>query len=65
MTKKDASLALSVPTRVSFADRPGGDIIEYNAHRIYGPVMYPYLTTNWNFVFPIQGNSALEYDQVL
>ena len=34
-----AHLALAVPTSVS----TGRDWIAYNAHRIYGPLMYPYL----------------------
>jgi len=52
VTSPEAFLALSVPTRVIFSTGPGSDILEYNAHRIYGPVMYPFLTTNWHFVFP-------------
>ena len=57
VSSKDASLALSVLTSVSLLDAPGRDIIEYNAARIYGPLMYPFLTTNWKFVFPPRGKS--------
>lgn len=48
VTKPDAKLAIGVPTMVS----RGSDINAFNAHRIYGPVMYPFLTTNWKFVWP-------------
>ena len=34
-----ANLALAVPTSVN----AGIDSIVHNAHRIYGPLMYPYL----------------------
>ena len=42
-----------------FSAGPGSDILEYNAHRIYGPVMYPFLTTNWHFVFPSKGKEHI------
>lgn len=45
---EDAKLAIGVPTMVS----RGADINAFNAHRIYGPVMYPFLTTNWRFEWP-------------
>ena len=45
-------LAIGVPTMV----RRGYDINAFNAHRIYGPIMYPFLTTNWRFIWPIRGN---------
>ena len=61
VSSQDASLALSVPTSVSLLDAPGRDIIEYNAHRIYGPLMYPFLTTNWKFVFPPQGKALFSF----
>eukprot|EP00090_Calanus_glacialis_P019225 TRINITY_DN29583_c0_g1_i1.p1 TRINITY_DN29583_c0_g1~~TRINITY_DN29583_c0_g1_i1.p1 ORF type:complete len:137 (-),score=19.68 TRINITY_DN29583_c0_g1_i1:62-472(-) len=48
VTKPDAKLAIGVPTMVS----RGSDVNAFNAHRIYGPVMYPFLTTNWKFVWP-------------
>ena len=50
VTSKEAKLALSVPSYVE-----GDDIIQYNAHRIYGPVMYPFLVTNWEYVWPSRG----------
>ena len=34
-----AKLAMSVPSSVSL----GKDILAHNAHRIYGPLMYPFL----------------------
>ena len=42
-----AKLALAVPTSVSL----GLDVIEYNAHRSYGPLMYPYLVRLEMFFF--------------
>ena len=51
MSAKDAVLAMGVPTMVS----SGKDINAFNAHRMYGPVMYPFLTTNWKFVWPTRG----------
>jgi len=41
VSKPDARLAVGVPYVKT------GDRIEYNAHRVYGPVMYPFLATNW------------------
>ena len=37
----NAMLAMGVPYVKT------GDRIEYNAHRVYGPLMYPFLVTNW------------------
>ena len=51
VSAKDAVLAMGVPTMVS----RGNDINAFNAHRIYGPVMYSFLTTNWKFVWPTRG----------
>ena len=51
VTNKEAVLALGVPTMVS----RGSDINAFNVHRIYGPVMYPFLTTNWRFQWPTAG----------
>jgi len=61
----DARLAIGVPTNVNGPDRKniflpsllstnanGLDRIEYNAHRVYGPVLYPFLTTNWIMEWP-------------
>ena len=55
VSKKQAKLAMGVPTMVS----RGSDINAFNAHRIYGPVMYPFLTTNWKFEWPTR--SKKEY----
>ena len=46
-----AKLALAVPTSV----HSGEDVIEYNAHRVYGPGLYPFLATNWQFSWPMEG----------
>ncbi len=40
VTKPKGTLAIGVPTA-------GRDALYYNAHRMYGPIRYPYLTTNW------------------
>jgi len=45
VSKPDARLALGVPYSAQ------GDRVEYNAHRVYGPVMYPFLATNWEAVW--------------
>ena len=55
-SSKTAQLAIGVPTMIKFQDgAEGKDINEFNAHRVYGPVTYPLLATNWKFVFPPQG----------
>ena len=61
MTKPDAKLAIGVPTMVS----RGSDVNAFNAHRIYGPVMYPFLTTNWKFVWPTRGKTELDWEKIL
>ena len=43
----------------------GHDINAFNAHRIYGPVMYPFLTTNWRFDWPTRGGVHLIYDNLI
>jgi hypothetical protein len=53
VTKPDARLAIGVPTNVNGRDR-----IEFNAHRVYGPILYPYLVTNWRFIWPLEGEAA-------
>lgn len=50
VSKPDAILALALPTSVS----TGKDYLQYNAHRIYGPLMYSFMTTNWEFIWPTQ-----------
>jgi len=42
-------LAIAVPTNVNGKDR-----IEFNAARVYGPVLYPFLATNWRFTWPLK-----------
>jgi hypothetical protein len=44
VAKSGASLTIAVPSG-------GVDHILHNAHRIYGPVRYPYLTSNWHQVW--------------
>lgn len=48
VSKPNAKLAIGVPTMVG----RGKDLNVFNAHRIYGPIMYPFLTSNWRFVWP-------------
>ena len=50
VSSPNAKLAIAVPTSVSL----GADFIPYNAHRIYGPILYPFLVslvTRNNFLF--------------
>jgi len=49
VSKPEAHLAIGVPTFINGRDR-----VEFNAHRVYGPNTYPYLTTNWRFVWPLE-----------
>ena len=53
MSKPDARLAIGVPYSAE------GDRVEYNAHRVYGPVMYPFLATNWEAVWVEDGENYL------
>jgi len=49
----EAKLLVGVPTGMARVGGQGGqDSIQFNAHRIYGPILYPYLTTNWRFIWP-------------
>ena len=50
VSKPDAQLAVGVPTIVHGRDR-----VEFNAARVYGPRLYPYLVTNWKFIWPNLG----------
>ena len=59
VSKDDAMLAIGVPTMVS----RGYDINAFNAARIYGPLMYPFLTTNWKFVWPTTGRMSIYINQ--
>lgn len=49
VAKPNAKLIIGVPVG-------GKDVIQFNAHRIYGPVLYPYLVTNWKFIWSTQGS---------
>ena len=49
VSKPGARLAVGVPYVKE------GDRIEYNAHRVYGPLMYPFLATNWEAVWVEDG----------
>jgi hypothetical protein len=42
----------------------GGDMIAYNAHRVYGPVQLPHLLANWKQVWKFPGK-ADDYEQLL
>jgi len=49
VSSPQAKMVIGVPTG-SF------DKLEWNAHRVYGPVLYPYLMTNWKFVLSSRGS---------
>ena len=51
VSKVDAKLVVGVPTFIHGKDR-----VEFNAGRVYGPRLYSYLTTNWQFIWPSEGN---------
>ena len=53
VSKPEARLAVGVPYVKT------GDRIEYNAHRVYGPVMYPFLATNWEAEWVEDGKNYL------
>ncbi len=42
VTKDDGKLVVGLPY--------GEDAVEFNAHRVYGPVRYPVLATNWKLI---------------
>jgi len=50
VSSPQTKLLLGVPTSVSL----NKDWITFNAHRVYGPLLYPFLTTNWKFVWPLE-----------
>ena len=50
VSKEDAKLVVGVPTFIHGKDR-----VESNAGRVYGTRLYPYLTTNWHFIWPSEG----------
>lgn len=49
VTKPNGGLAIGVPFNKM------KDNIQYNAHRVYGSIRYPYLTSNWNQVYQGKG----------
>ena len=53
VSKPGARLAVGVPYVKT------GDRIEYNAHRVYGPLMYPFLATNWEAEWVEDGKNDL------
>jgi hypothetical protein len=50
LTKPGGYLAIGVPT--------GEDLIEYNAHRSYGSIMYPHLVANWQQQWRAEGDQG-------
>ncbi len=65
----NARLVISVPTSASGvrgeatskdqAKKNDMDRLLWNSQRVYGPVRYPYLTTNWRFMHRISGGQAM------
>eukprot|EP00942_MAST-04A_sp_MAST-4A-sp1_P008700 g8700.t1 len=53
VTKTGGSLIIAV----MYA--PAGDRLQYNAHRLYGPLRYPYLVSNWKQVYRGTGNQRV------
>ena len=53
VSKQEAKMAIGVPTYVNGRDR-----IEFNAGRVYGPILYPYMVTNWKFIWPLEGEAS-------
>eukprot|EP00090_Calanus_glacialis_P038258 TRINITY_DN6683_c0_g1_i4.p1 TRINITY_DN6683_c0_g1~~TRINITY_DN6683_c0_g1_i4.p1 ORF type:complete len:640 (-),score=138.81 TRINITY_DN6683_c0_g1_i4:103-2022(-) len=50
----EAKLAIAVPTAVN-----GEDAILFNGAKIYGPRLYPFLTTNWKFTWPLEDEKRI------
>eukprot|EP00091_Calanus_sinicus_P002239 TRINITY_DN12279_c0_g1_i1.p1 TRINITY_DN12279_c0_g1~~TRINITY_DN12279_c0_g1_i1.p1 ORF type:complete len:386 (-),score=73.65 TRINITY_DN12279_c0_g1_i1:23-1180(-) len=71
VSTKDAHLVIGVPAMVNWGNGTGKDIHEWNAHTVYGPVKYPFLVTNWKFVYPTRESERNnpdgqgQYDQPL
>jgi hypothetical protein len=51
MTKKGGKLGIGVEQA-----KDGNDVIFYNAHRVYGKIMYPHLLANWKQVARFPGS---------
>lgn len=47
--------------RLLMAVMTGDDKIEYNAHRVYGKIMYPHLVANWKQLWRSPGGSQIVY----
>ncbi|XP_023324546.1 uncharacterized protein LOC111698435 isoform X2 [Eurytemora carolleeae] len=56
VSSPDAKLVIGVPVA-------GVDRIEFNAARVYGPILYPYLVTNWKLFWTSAGNFTPAPDQ--
>jgi len=54
VSKPDARLVLGVPTYMNGRDR-----IEFNAGKVFGPILYPYMVTNWGFIWPHDDNKRI------
>jgi len=50
VSSPQAKMVIGVPTG-------SYDKLEWNAHRVYGPVLYPYLMTNWKFQWSSRGTN--------
>ena len=51
-------MAIGVPTYVNGRDR-----IEFNAGRVFGPILYPYMVTNWRFIWPVEGEEPTDINR--
>ena len=70
-----ARLVIAVPTTTGStlpeamneeqATRYGQDVLSFNGQRTYGPVRYPYLTTNWRFDKRIYGGNVPGWAQTV
>ena len=53
VTRMGGSLTIGVPYS------GGRDIVVFNAHRVYGKIRYPYLTTNWHQFYEGHGSQRV------
>ena len=53
VTKKRGSLTIGVMYK------DNSDLLMFNAHRIYGRIRYPYLTTNWKQMYRGRGDQRI------
>jgi hypothetical protein len=54
VSKPDAALVIGVMCQLK-------DVISFNAHRNYGPLMYSHLLANWNQVWKAPGGDQTVY----